>query len=352
MENLNQRQLNIYNFVQEKQHVGNSDILSYLNDEGFAVARITVVRDLDRLVEKGLLERKGKGRGTVYEIKNKNPLLTYFNFEKYFKTFLDERDSLKNFNFEVFDYMMSKSIFSIDELKNIEDLNNSYQKRIKKFSPVVIKKEFERLTIELSWKSSQIEGNTYSLLDTEMLILENKEAVGHSKEEAVMILNHKKVLDYIINNQSKFKTLTLGKLEDLHKILIKGLDIRENVRKHQVGITGTIYRPIDNEHQIKEALEKMIKFVNNKKKHPFEKALFVTALISYIQPFEDGNKRTARLIGNAILLANSYCPLSYRNVDEGNYKKAMILFYEQNSLRFFKEIFVNQFEFAVHNYFQ
>ena len=66
-------------------------------------------------------------------------------------------------------------------------------KRIKKLSPAIIKKEFERLTVELSWKSSQIEGNTYSLIDTEILIKENKEAEGHKKEEAVMILNHKRL---------------------------------------------------------------------------------------------------------------------------------------------------------------
>ena len=74
-------------------------------------------------------------------------------------------------------------------------------------------------------------------------------------------------------------------------------------------------------------------------------------MISYIQPFEDGNKRTARILGNAILLANNTCPLSYRSVNEADYKKAMVLFYEQNSARFFKELFTEQFKFAVENYF-
>jgi len=85
---------------------------------------------------------------------------------------------------------------------------------------------------------------------------------------------------------------------------------------------------------------------------PFSKAIFTTLMISYIQPFEDGNKRASRLLGNAILLANNACPLSYRSINEADYKKAVIIFYEQNSARFFKELFVEQFKFAVGNYFQ
>jgi Fic family protein len=74
-------------------------------------------------------------------------------------------------------------------------------------------------------------------------------------------------------------------------------------------------------------------------------------MISYLQPFEDGNKRTSRILSNAILLANNFCPLSYRSINEADYKKGIIIFYEQNNLRYFKELFVEQFKFAVDNYF-
>ena len=82
-----------------------------------------------------------------------------------------------------------------------------------------------------------------------------------------------------------------------------------------------------------------------------EKALITVIMISYIQPFEDGNKRTGRILANAILFANKYCPLSYRSVNEIEYKKAVIIFYENNSLNYFKDLFVNQFRFAVDKYF-
>lgn len=85
----------------------------------------------------------------------------------------------------------------------------------------------------------------------------------------------------------------------------------------------------------------------NQSEHPVEKALLTVLMISYIQPFEDGNKRAARLLGNALLLAHNYCPLSYRSVDEVEYKKGVLLFYEQNSLSYFKTIFIDQFRQAV-----
>lgn len=74
-------------------------------------------------------------------------------------------------------------------------------------------------------------------------------------------------------------------------------------------------------------------------------------LLSYIQPFSDGNKRTARITSNAILITNKYCPISFRSVDSVDYKKAMLIFYEQNNISAFKKIFIDQFAFAVQTYF-
>ncbi len=90
----------------------------------------------------------------------------------------------------------------------------------------------------------------------------------------------------------------------------------------------------------------------NSKENGFEKALFAIMLISYIQPFEDGNKRTGRMIGNALLISEGACPLSYRSVDSISYKKAVLLFYEQKSMLTFKNLFIEQNTFGVKNYFQ
>jgi Fic family protein len=165
-----------------------------------------------------------------------------------------------------------------------------------------------------------------------------------------MILNHKNALDYIFSKKSEFKKISLRDIENIHALLIRNLGVSQGLRKKIVGVTGTKYRPLDNQHQIREALEKLVGVIN-KLKDPFSKSLAAMLLAAYIQPFEDGNKRTARILGNAILIAYNVCPLSFRSINEGDYKKAILLFYEQNSARFFKELFVKQFKFAVENYF-
>ncbi|MBK6903546.1 MAG: Fic family protein [Saprospirales bacterium] len=218
------------------------------------------------------------------------------------------------------------------------------------FSPTLFNKEFERLTIELSWKSSQIEGNTYDLLDTEQLLKYKIESGKNTKEEATMLLNHKYAIDYVKSHADLFNPLKIRDIEDVHAILTKDLGLPRNIRTRLVGITGTQYRPPDNEFQIREYLEAMCLEVN-KRSNTFEKALLCILLISYIQPFEDGNKRTGRIVGNGLLMNGNKCPLSYRSVDTVDYKKAILLFYEQNSIRAFKEIFMEQYQFAVENYF-
>lgn len=229
-------------------------------------------------------------------------------------------------------------------------LNEKYQKRVQELPPAIFQKELERLTIEFSWKSSHIEGNTYTLLDTELLIKEHTEAKGHTREEAVMILNHKKAFDYALQHRERFKNISIRDITDIHALLVGDMNISTGLRKKPVGIVGTVYQPLENEYQLREALEAGVEVLNTLAS-PFSKALAAVLLISYIQPFEDGNKRTSRLFSNAILLAQDICPLSFRSVDEGDYKKAMILFYEYHSARFFKELFIQQFQFAVENYF-
>lgn len=242
-------------------------------------------------------------------------------------------------------------MLTLEEKKLLNELKQEYQANISSLSPTLYKKELERLTIELSWKSSQIEGNTYSLLETERLFIEKQSAPDKPKEEATMLLNHKDALNYLLENKDIAKKLNLRILDQIHTLLTKDLGVSKNIRSRTVGITGTAYKPLDNTHQIKENLERMCTLINARN-YGFEKALLAVLLISYIQPFEDGNKRTGRMISNALLVAYEACPLSYRSVDSLDYKKAMFIFYEQNNLAAFKQIFIEQNDFGVKNYFQ
>ena len=345
---MNKRQAKILNYIEQKETVSRKEIEEYINLY-FDSSKVTVIRDLDFLLKEGLIEKSGAARGIKYQPKLTNELLRKFDVEEYFSVDIDNRTiKYEQFNFEIFNSL--KSIFSKSECEHLEKVNSKYATQVKSLSSTILRKEFERLLIELSWKSSQIEGNTYSLLDTEALIKENQEADGHKKEEAVMILNHKRALECIFENKDYYKNLSLVKIAELHEILTRDLSISRGLRTAPVGITGTNYKPLSNQHQIRESMEKLVTLIN-KTENVIEKALIAVLMISYIQPFEDGNKRTGRILANAILFSNNYCPLSYRSVKESEYKKAVILFYENNSLDYFKQIFMEQFEFAVKKYF-
>lgn len=311
----------------------------------------TLKRLIAALVRNNDVVVEGKARATRYRLSNFAHLLMPLNLDTYFAQDVDERKVQTSFNFELIRKQLpSVSLFTDEERLYLEELQKVFRQHVEEMTQNEYNKEMERLGIDLSWKSSQIEGNTYSLLETERLLRESKVADNKTKDEAVMLLNHKYALRFILDNPDYLQELTVSHIEDIHSLLTKDLSVDRGIRHRRVGITGTNYRPLDNEFQIREALFDTCSLVNGKK-DVFEKALLTLVLLSYIQAFSDGNKRTARITSNAILIANGYCPLSFRSVDSIDYKKAMLIFYEQNILYAFKQIFIQQFEFAVREYF-
>jgi len=345
---IEQREQQIIDFIEKS---GESSSKEIFDGVSISVSYATLKRLLIKLISENYILSKGQGKGTKYIISPTYKVIRPIDVEEYYKKEIDERNIKENFDFSIInDVLARNSIFTDNELLKLNELQNNFKNNISQLSENEYKKEFERLAIDLSWKSSQIEGNTYSLLETEKLLKEKETAAGKTKEEAIMLLNHKNALDFIIDNPDYLYPLSVSKIEDIHSILVKELAVERNLRKRRIGISGTNYKPLDNEFQIKEALQDACILIN-KKESVFEKALLAIVLISYIQPFTDGNKRTARIVCNAILMNEKYCPLSFRTVDSIDYKKAMLLFYEQNNISIFKDIFINQFEFAVKTYF-
>lgn len=302
-------------------------------------------------IQNGDIVVTGKARATHYSLSNKAQLLMPFNLDTYFAVDVDRRQVQTSFNFELIsEQLPTIKLFTEEEELLLTNLQAEFRQHVGEMTETEYHKEMERLGIDLSWKSSQIEGNTYSLLETERLLRESKTADGKTKEEAVMLLNHKDALRFVLDNPDYLQTLTVRHIEDIHQLLTKELSVDRGIRHRRVGITGTKYHPLDNEFQIREAMSDTCQLINSKSS-VFEKALLALVLLSYIQAFSDGNKRTARITSNAILIANGYCPLSFRSVDSYDYKKAMLIFYEQNSIYAFKQIFIEQYEFAVREYF-
>jgi fido (protein-threonine AMPylation protein) len=339
----------IIGFVRQNPGLSSSEIHDGLD---LNVEILTTKRNLSKLVSSKLLSRSGVGKATKYHISPAYRLFIPIDVESYFEKEGDDRVVLEKLSYALIEGVLEGvQLLDDKELDYLAALQVRYFENISDLSESIYKLELARLAIDLSWKSSQIEGNTYTLLETEQLLKEQKEAKGKKKEEATMLLNHKMALDYIIDQSDNISPLSIFKIEEIHSLLIQRLGVDTGIRKRLVGITGTNFRPLDNEFQIREAMQGMCDLVNARE-NVYEKALLVLLLISYIQPFVDGNKRTARIVSNAILMSGGHCPLSYRSVDSIDYKKALLLFYEQNNIVAFKKIFIEQCAFAVNTYFQ
>jgi Fic family protein len=345
---MNETQRQILNFLAARPLSSSKEIHDGMR---IPVGYATVKRVLQVLIDSNYVDVVGQGRGTKYQISATYSITHPIDLASYFEQEIDERTIRESFNFDLIAEVLPRvDLFTQEERSKLLRLQQQFLENTASLSPAQLGREMERFAIDLSWKSSQIEGNTYSLLETERLLKDKQTAAGKTQEEASMLLNHKAALDFILDHPDYLDPVQVSRIEDIHSILMKDLQVVRNIRKHRVGISGTNYKPLDNEHQIRDAIQSMCDLVNAKN-CVFEKALLLLALLSYIQAFDDGNKRTARIVSNACLIKNNYCPISFRTVDSVEYKKAMLLFYEQNNLSAMKTIFIDQFEFAVQTYF-
>jgi fido (protein-threonine AMPylation protein) len=308
----------------------------------------TLRRDIATLCSLEFLIQTGSKKSTTYSLNPRKLTLLPLDAHRYCEDDIDTRLGSARYNFELFPNIPN-SLFTASEVTLLNNATKKYIQISKGASSTIRQKELERFVIELSWKSSKIEGNTYSLLDTELLIKEGIEATGRTKEEAVMILNHKHAFSFILQASDEFSKLKLSNLIDIHRLLVRDLNIAYGLRSRLIGITGSLYRPLQVPTQIEEACNELLVALK-RMKEPFSKALVALAGISYIQPFEDGNKRTSRLTANAILVSNGCAPLSFRSISEISYREAVLTFYEKNSLMPLKELFIEQYIFACENY--
>lgn len=202
------------------------------------------------------------------------------------------------------------------------------------------KKIFNRLLIDLSYNSARLEGNTYSLVDTEKLIIEGISKDDKLDEARVMILNHKEAIQYIVD---KAESIEINPIEisTLHYLLADGLvspKYAGHVREEGVRISSSTYQPLENPEHLTNRLENIcIKAaaINDL----FEQSLFLLAHIAYLQPFIDVNKRTSRLSANIPLIKHNHIPLSFNDVDKDYYANAMIAIYELNDIQALMEIY-------------
>jgi len=201
---------------------------------------------------------------------------------------------------------------------------------------------YSRLLIDLSWNSSRLEGNTYSLLETERLLELGEAAEGKDAREAQMILNHKEAIELLVDQAGEvgFNRYTIL---NLHALLANNLlgdpQAGGRLRRIPVGIGGTVYHPLEVPQLIEECFEQILDTAAAIT-DPFEQAFFALVHVAYLQGFEDVNKRVSRLAANIPLIRGNLCPLSFVDVPERAYLDGVLAIYELNRVELLRDVFV------------
>ena len=210
----------------------------------------------------------------------------------------------------------------------------------------------DRLLIDLSWASSHLEGNTYTRLDTRELIERGQAAEGKAVLETQMILNHKAAIELLVENAeiTEFNRFTLHNLHSaLSENLLPNPADEGRLRQHAVEIGKSVYRPLAVPSRIEEMLNLLLAKANGIK-DPFEQSFFVMVHLPYLQAFADVNKRTSRLAANLPLFRANLCPLTFLDVPEQAYSRAVLGVYEMNRVELLRDLYIWAYERSTQEY--
>lgn len=288
----------------------------------------SIQRGIQRLVELRLVERLGASNNPSY----KPNFAQILEAKIPAKLFDDETRPISNYRFNLIDWLND---CKPEQIEKMFKSNLSLELDI---SNKITAKELEHLTVELSWKSSALEGNTYTLLDTKLLLTEGVRAKNRTDFETQMILNHKDAIVFVIENPELFnQKIEFKSVEELHRIIGYNLGIESGVRKKIVRISASNYEPLAGPQQIREQANKILSIIS-KIQSPYQKALLALSLMPYLQTFEDGNKRTGRILANALLISMVGRGFSLRKVDAKKLALAYLSFYEFSSIHSLDDI--------------
>ena len=214
------------------------------------------------------------------------------------------------------------------------------------------KQILNRLLIDLSFHSSRLEGNTYSLLDTTRLLELGEEAEGKDRRDAQMILNHKEAIEFLVDAAEEigFNRYTIL---NLHAALADNLlpdpEAAGRLRQGAVGIHGSVFYPLEGPQRIDAYFDQVLASTSAIV-DPFEQAFFALVHIPYLQPFDDVNKRVSRLAANIPLIKANLSPLSFEDVSRDLYTEALLGVYELNRVELLRDVFVWAYERSAARY--
>jgi len=307
----------------------------------FNMSDASAARYISDLVDDGVIQRVGDGRSTAYVGDAAD-------------SYLATRGDIKEIEYDfdrIRQYTQKSSFFTRAQMGDLERFgalpanvtHDDYLTSVHK-----------RLLIEASWASSVLEGNTYSLIDTQELFERGIEMPGAKQEETQMLLNHKHAIEYILEN---IKDINISRMDiiNIQALLSEGLmkdpaDVGR-VRMKAVGIGQSAYRPIDVPTILSEEFDVLISEANGIK-NVFDQSFFLLLNIAYLQPFADVNKRTSRMVSNIPLLKAGMMPMSFYQMSRPGYEKGMLHYYEAGDSRRLAKEYMSCYEVSSNRFME
>ncbi|MCJ8170760.1 Fic family protein [Atopomonas sediminilitoris] len=333
------------------------------------LARRTVQRTIAKLIESGQVVAQGEARARRYfgmlpvsesSVVEGDP----DSFPSYIPLSEDSRDVLAYIN---------QPPEARKPVGYQHDFLDAYQPNVTSYLPQSIRRQLHRmgkttdavepagtysravlnrLLIDLSWASSHLEGNTYSRLDTRQLIEHGTAAKGKAAIETQMILNHKTAIELLVENidSAEFNRYTLMNLHSaLAENLLPNPADEGRIRQHAVDIGKSTYRPLATPQQLEVTLDSLLGKANQIR-DPFEQSFFMMVHLPYLQPFADINKRTSRLAANLPLFRANLCPLTFLDVPEQAYSRAILGVYEMTRVELLRDLYLWAYERSTQEY--
>lgn len=354
LSSLNQQILDVLSNTVEPAKI--SEIKARLSPP---IPRRTLYRHLSNLTLLGKLVVIGKGSGTKYSLAKTTRKTTGFiplsSKAQEILVKIDQPIQQKKpigyqHNF-LYDYQPNVTYYLPEATRNhLRSVGQQFNHELE--AGTYVKKVLHRLLIDLSWNSSRLEGNTYSLLETKRLIEFGAEADGKNSIDAQMILNHKDAIEFMVGIASElgFKPYIILSIHAfLSNNLIANPRSRGQLRQIPVSIGQTVYHPPEIPHLIVEYFERILQTAEAIF-DPFEQAFFAMVHLPYLQPFEDVNKRVSRLSANIPLIKHNLCPLSFIDVPKSDYISGILGIYELNRIEFFRDVFIWAYERSAMHY--
>jgi Fic family protein len=331
-------------------------IRDLLESPALSIPKRTLQRHLEHLVSEDRLEAKGVGRARRYlflesstSVREDTPSVSRGSdwlspeadrIRESILRPLAQRTPVGYRGAFLDAYHPNKTFYLPSSMRS--DLARLGQVSFEELPPGTYVRQFlHRLLIDLSWNSSRLEGNTYSLLETERLIECGEGAEGKPPEETQMILNHKAAIE-MLAEQADGIAFNRHTVCNIHALLSDNLLPNPAscglIRTRPVGISGTVFHPLAVPQMIEENFDAILQKAQSIQ-DPFEQAFFVMVHLPYLQPFEDVNKRVSRLAANIPLIRRNLCPLSFIDVEQKDYIGGLLGIYELNRYEYLRDVF-------------